>query len=259
MSTYHPYALITDFSTADGYVGAMKGRLMQLDANAAIIDIAHDIPTFDIRRAAFCLFNSYRYFPEKTIFIVVVDPGVGSTRHALVVKTKDYFFVGPDNGVFSLVYWWESFEAFTVDVAALPGPISSTFHGRDVFVPTAVRVVQEGINSGWLQPFPRPQTIWREPEQLSSNKWQLEVFTIDRFGNLILNAHQRRFSQPFRRLTVGEGKTVVKQFCRSFAEGKANEPMMLWDSSGFLQIAMKEASAAEMLHVKAGDGVIAEL
>src|SRR5215468_7695472 len=134
--------LTTDFGTRDWFVGAMKGVILKVNPRAVLVDLAHEIEPGDIRRGAFALAASYRFFPRGTIHVVVVDPGVGSARRAVAVQTSDYLFVGPDNGVLSAAlrrekilaaHWLQNKKYFLK-------PVSHTFHGRDVFAPVAAQL-----------------------------------------------------------------------------------------------------------------------
>ncbi|NOX36938.1 MAG: SAM-dependent chlorinase/fluorinase [Calditrichaeota bacterium] len=254
-------ALITDFGTEDGYVGAMKGRILTLNPSARIVDISHEIPPFDVRSGAFCLFNSYAYFPEGTIFVVVVDPGVGTRRRGLVLLSDRHVFIGPDNGVFSLILKEERVQAFRIREEQLPGEISPTFHGRDVFAPLAAWKGAGQSIATYLEPVGNPESFWEDPKELDAGKWQLRVLHIDHFGNIILNL--RRKDLPASGANIPrklEGKDfVIQRYLKTFGEAGEGELAMMWDSSGFLQIARNQGHAAETLGARVGDPVILTL
>ena len=135
-------ALLTDFGTKDYFVGAMKGVILNINENAKIIDITHEIEPQNIRSASFTLRACYKNFPPKTIFVAVVDPGVGSERRAILVETEDYFFIAPDNGLLSFIFN-ESDDFLVYEITNekfFNQPVSQTFHGRDIFAPCAAHL-----------------------------------------------------------------------------------------------------------------------
>ncbi len=188
-------ALLTDFGNADHYAGTLKGVLLSLCPDATLVDITHDIPPHDVLTAALELAACYRYFPAGTIFLVVVDPGVGSARRGLVADTGDYRFVAPDNGVLSLVFH-EARPRKVVDLTerryARP-TVSKTFEGRDRFAPAAGWLAK-GIE---LTAMGRPVSQWHvldvpEPE-VGDQRLAGQVLRVDRFGNLVTNIDRKRF------------------------------------------------------------------
>ncbi len=250
-------AVITDFGTLDGYVGAMKGKILSLNPAAEIVDISHEIPPFDIRGAAFCLYNSYSFFPEGTVFVVVVDPGVGTERKGLVVQTESYVFVGPDNGVFSFILEEHSPRIYEILLHRLPGEVSPTFHGRDVFAPLAAWISAGQTVEAYLQEVRNAFSFWERPEEIAPGEWRLKIIHIDHFGNAILNLRKRdlELAAPFLPEKL-EGKGfIIRRFLTTFGEAGKGELCMLWDSSGFLQIACNQGHAARRLKLRVGDGV----
>ena len=227
-------ALLTDFGSEDGYVGAMKGRILTEFPGTTLVDISHAIRPYDIRQAAFCLNNSYPYFPEKTVFVVVVDPGVGTSRQGIVIKTSQYYFVGPDNGVFSYVFHREGYQAFRIDLNALPDDIANTFHGRDVFAPTVCRILLEPDVSDWAEPTDLPTPI----NPFATGE-QGQVIYVDHFGNLITNLRLK--SAPARNLGIGN---QIIPFASTFAEVPEGTPLAYIGSSGLVEIAIRNGHAA---------------
>jgi hypothetical protein len=181
-----PITLLTDFGLRDGYVGVMKGVIAGLCPKAETIDIGHEIPPQDIRSAAFLIERSFRYFPAGTVHVVVVDPGVGSERKGLVLRSEGHYFVGPDNGVFTGVLKG-------AEVRNLGEPkywlakVSSTFHGRDIFSPVAAHLANgvpfEEFGPKLTDPVFLPEV---SPER-TSDGWKGRVVYVDRFGNLVTN------------------------------------------------------------------------
>src|ERR1041384_1514346 len=182
--------LTTDFGMADWFVGSMKGVILGIEPRATIVDIAHEVPPGDIRAGGFALAASYRCFPRQTVHLAVVDPGVGSSRQAIAVRTADYWFVGPDNGVLSFALMQEK---MLLEIRRLDNdvysrkPVSSTFHGRDIFAPVAARValgVEADALGQKLEDYVR--LPW-PPTKFELNVVTGEVVYIDRFGNAITN------------------------------------------------------------------------
>ncbi|MEK6559083.1 MAG: SAM-dependent chlorinase/fluorinase, partial [Planctomycetota bacterium] len=182
--------LLTDFGNQDAYVGVMKGVITGINPLANIIDICHNIPPQDVFNAAYLLYTSYKYFPRGTIHVAVVDPGVGTERNIVCVKTKDYFFLVPDNGLLSFIVQEEKPKVIvrlTNDRYFLPSP-SNTFHGRDIFAPAAaylslgVKLRQLGIKINQLKQLDIPKPDYKKTGQLEG-----QIIYIDRFGNLITN------------------------------------------------------------------------
>src|SRR5688572_20467668 len=181
--------LLTDFGTADGYVAEVKGVLLSGAPDATIVDLTHDIPPQDIEAARLALARAWQRFPEGTVHIVVVDPGVGSARAALAVESRKRFLLGPDNGVLS-----PALLAGGADMVSLPIPsyASATFHGRDVFAPAAARLAAGELLSHLGAPFDSP-VVRRTPDTKRRPDGAIlgQVLTVDRFGNLVSNIGAR--------------------------------------------------------------------
>jgi S-adenosylmethionine hydrolase len=254
-------ALITDFGTTDWFVGEMKGAMLSAEPGITIIDITHDIPFGEIRRAAFILATSFRSFPKGTVFCVVVDPGVGSNRSALAIETHHYRFVGPDNGVLSWATGRDGAPTIHhIDNSNLlrDKTISSTFHGRDVFGPVAALLAAglpiartgTGVNAIEQLPFPDPR--------ISSDCVTSEILAIDRFGNIITSIDESILPRSFygRALRFGfaHGERLIRHgtFFQSVPEG---EPLWYSGSGGFIEIGINGGSAAERFGLGAGDRV----
>lgn len=250
-------AFLTDFGTEDGYAGAMKGRLLSLAPHVNVIDISHDIEPYNIRQAAFCLNNSYPHFPEKTIFVVVVDPGVGTPRKGIVLETSKHVFIGPDNGVFSFVCRQEGYRAYEILMDSLGDGVSSTFHGRDVFSRLAAWLANGRSLRQNVQPIEQVNSFLNPMQQISKKEFLLEVFHVDHFGNLILNLHKddclklESIEDPGIRYKELQLTGVHK----TFGEVAEGEYLLTWDSSNFLQIAKNKGNAAMGLQASVGDSV----
>jgi len=248
--------LLTDFGTKNGYVGAVKGVIKRINPQAEIVGVTHDIDSYDVLGAAFALNNFYRYFPKGTIHLAVVDPGVGSLRQPILVKTKDFFFVGPDNGIFSFVYQRENLTDIIVisnQKYFLAEP-SSTFHARDVFAPVAaylslgIKIDEFGAPAKECMKFVIP-----EPESRGKSL-KGEIIHIDRFGNLITNI-PADFLENKKHTEIRVGKRRIKGISRSYFEIKVKELGALIGSSNFLELAVNQGSAQKLLKAKVGDQI----
>lgn len=249
-------ALLTDFGTTDYFVGALKGVILAINPAAQIIDITHEIPAQNIASTSFALRACYRNFPKKTIFVAVVDPGVGSSRKAILVETEDYFFIAPDNGLLSFVF--DETENFLVyeltNEEFFCRPISRTFHGRDVFAPVAAHL-SKGINAKQFGAEINDYVYKAEnkPENLGENEIAAEIIHADRFGNLITNLGKEDAPGNFS-LEIA-GKTIEKMR-EYYSEAEQSEIFMIWGSAGFLEIVAFRDSAAELLKAETGQKII---
>lgn len=257
-------SLTTDFGLRDPFVGVMKGVILNINPSATIVDISHEIANHDLLEAAFILYSAYKYFPRGTIHLVVVDPGVGTSRRPLLAVSDNYRFIAPDNGVLTYIYREEALkEVITITSEGYFLPqISHTFHGRDIFAPVA----------GWLstgiapQKFGQPVTDFvrlplSEPVQLDDSTLKGAIIHIDRFGNLITNIDKPTFE---RMLKKGSGKKFVLQvggmevikLVETYAQVKKGEIFALFNSFGLLEIAGYMQSAARLLKLRRGDEVL---
>ena len=241
-----PHALVTlltDFGTADGYVAEMKGVLMTGARDATLIDISHALPPQDVDAGRLALARYWKRFPEGTIHLVVVDPGVGTGRAALAVESQRRYLVGPDNGVLSPALLAPGVRVVRL---AVPTDISSTFHGRDVFAPAAVHLALGQPFDALGAPVTDP-VIRRTPEAHRAADGSLagQVVTIDRFGNAITNLLGVKAG-----VVVVAGRTVPVR--RIYADVAPGEPLALVGSSGLLEIAVRDGSAAAVLGLVRG-------
>jgi len=250
--------LLTDFGTADYFVGAVKGAILSVNPRAVIADITHEIPPQDIEAGAFTLLAAYKTFPAGTIHMAVVDPGVGSTRRPLVVSANEQFFVGPDNGIFSYICDRESSHRtfhITAEKYFRPAP-GSTFHGRDIFAPVAA-ALSNGV---------KPEELGREiddevrldsldPLIKNDGKVKARIIHIDRFGNCITNITRDLFQEWENARLLINGKKI-REFRNFYGEASRIAPFAIWGSAGFLEISVNGGSAAKILRVKRGDKVV---
>lgn len=239
----------TDFGGKDHYAGVMKGAALGINPDAVITDITHEIAKFNVTEAAFRLDSVYPYFPEGTIHVVVVDPGVGGSRKALAVESGGHFFVGPDNGVFSLVFG--RYEDCTVveitNHEYMLEDVSSTFHGRDIFAPAAAHL-SLGVNIQELgNPVLSPALIDIPRPRVSGDEITGEVIYEDSFGNLITNISSEM---------VKSGSNIyIEQFridgvSNSYGEVGKGELLAIIGSSGLLEISVNQGSASKLFKMK---------
>lgn len=249
--------LLTDFGLADFFVGAMKGVILSIHREAVIVDLTHLIPPQDVFAAALTLSDGYGTFPEGTIHVAVVDPGVGSGRRALLVETERYFFIGPDNGIFTFVYEQERLRR-AIQITAerfFRHPVSQTFHGRDVFAPVAAWLAR-GVDPAEFGPeitdpvrLPIPRL-----ERIGQKHWRGQIIHVDRFGNLITNLTARDIPLDALRSggTLLVNGRIVSALRTHYREASSGEVFALIGSTGRLEISVREGSAAEILGVSRG-------
>ncbi len=253
---------MTDFGEDDFFVASLKGVIAKINPSARVIDITHRLPSFNIKVGSFVLVSSYKYFPSRTVFLVVVDPGVGTSRKILIAETDNYFFVAPNNGVLSLALEEEGIKQLR-EVSNqnyfLP-ELSRTFEGRDKMAPVAAWL-SRGIS---CEEFGPEMTSYKkftaEKPQIKRNEIIGRILYIDKFGNLITNIPegmieliQKKTGKKELSLTI-EDKEITS-FEQSYSSVKKGELLFLVGSVGLIEIAAKESSAAQKLKIKNGDKV----
>jgi len=253
-----PITLLTDFGTSDYYVGAVKAVILSTNPAATLIDITHNIPPQDIQSAAFVLLACYRSFPTNTIHAVIVDPGVGSVRRAIVVHAGDQIFVGPDNGVFSYVLDNEpDHRVFHITAEKyFQQPLSNTFHGRDVFAPIAA-AISLGISLDSMGPeIFDPVRLQSLRPVIKNKKVKGRIIHIDRFGNCVTNIAKSETVYGFTNAGLRVNGTRIESVRAYYGEGKPGKALFaIWGSAGFLEISAQNRSAATILKAKRGDEV----
>jgi len=240
--------LTTDFGIRDPYAGIVKGIVLSANPRAQIVDITHEIPAHDIINGAFSLMRTYRYFPEGTVHVAIVDPGVGGKRKNIAVRTDRYTFVGPDNGIFSPVFSRNR----PLEIREISNPpfildrISDTFHGRDVFAPCA-----GNLSSG--RPFSEVGPLLKKFKHLvyprisrEGNVLKGEVVTIDSFGNMITNISEQAFRSfaGKHKFEIFFGPGRFNKVVQRYSDVPQGSPLVLFGSCGFLEISMNEGNAA---------------
>jgi S-adenosylmethionine hydrolase len=273
--------LTTDFGTADGYVGTMKGVILGIAPAARLVDLSHEIAPQNVREAAFVLYTAYRFFPARTVHLVVVDPGVGSARRAIALCTPAGTFVSPDNGVLSYVLAREPVEVL-VELAnpryRLPH-VGHTFHGRDIFAPAAAHLAAGLPVADLGPPVSDPVTLSLPRLEIAAESIVGEVLHTDRFGNVVTSIGKLTWAGNGLVLEPAFGKAgggmqgagykivaaraalevagqEIAGVRRTYAEVESDALLVLVGSSGHLEIAVREGSAAERLGVHPGDEVV---
>jgi S-adenosylmethionine hydrolase len=241
--------LTTDFGTFDGYVGAMKGVILKLAPDVTLVDVSHTVTPQDVRHGARVLATAAPFFPAGTIHVAVVDPGVGSARRAIALQTPGAIFVGPDNGLFT------PFVPECVACVALTNPathlypVSATFHGRDVFAPVAAHLAN-GLSLNELGPSVKDPLLLAppQPQRLSGGRLRAEIVHIDRFGNLVTNVKLLEEQKDIRIVIKGQLLTVR----HTYADVAPGALLALVGSDGYLELAVRDGSAAERLGIGVG-------
>ncbi|MFC1974551.1 S-adenosyl-l-methionine hydroxide adenosyltransferase family protein [Chloroflexota bacterium] len=265
--------LTTDFGLTDAYVAAMKGVMLSINPEVRLIDICHTIQPQNIPQAAYILSTACRFFPQKTIHMVIVDPGVGTERRAIILRTPMADFVAPDNGVLSYIV--QDFLAKPVDsnvstqqiklepeleAVAITKPefwrlpVSSTFHGRDIFAPVAARLslgfppkdFGEAITTVAMLPV-------HHPYKAKDGSLVGHILHIDSFGNLITNIRSGDLPQTKEAINIEVGNQLITGLSQTYAEGSGL--LALIGSGDHLEVALKEGSASALLKVEVGDEV----
>jgi len=255
-------ALLTDFGEKDFFVGSLKGVIATINPSVTTVDITHDVPSFDVLAGSFILYAAYRYYPSGTIFLTVVDPGVGTKRRILLAETSDYMFVAPDNGVLSLALEAESTKTL-IDVKNtkyfLPVP-SSTFEGRDKMAPAAAWL-SKGIAPSEFGPGVSDYVKLNVKKPRIEKEMILgQVLYVDKFGNLITNVpsgevHRLKSEIREKRVVFQVGKKNIARFEPSYSFVDRDELFVLPGSLGLIEIAVREGSAQKRLAAHPGDPV----
>ena len=268
--------LTTDFGFTDACVAAMKGVILDINPEARLVDICHSIKPQNVAQAAFILSTAYRYFPKKTIHLVVVDPGVGTERRAIILRTQQGSFVAPDNGVLSYVIQQSLVELVvkkgrlslkggikpgeSIEVVHITNPrfwkspVSPTFHGRDIFAPVAAALslgfqpIEFGEPQTSVEMLPMPR-----PERRADGSLVGHILHIDNFGNLITDIRRDDLPPAEQIGNIDVCNRLISGLVRTYAEGSGL--IALIGSSGYLEVSLKGGNAASLLDAKIGDEV----
>jgi len=255
--------LTTDYGTNDHFVGAMKGVILNVNPEATVVDNTHGVIAHDILDGALAIGRTYKYFPARTIHVVVVDPGVGTQRRPILVAGDTHYFVAPDNGVLSVIFdqsetihaWHITSEHYFLH------PVSNTFHGRDIFAPVAGWLSKswqtasfgEEITDYVRFAIPKPKTAGTAVKGV--------VLRVDHFGNLITNVTPEDVPGLVganASVKIRAGNAEVKKMCATFSEGAAGEPIGIVGSSGYLEIVVNKGNASKALGAVRGSEVTVE-
>lgn len=266
-------ALLTDFGEEDAYAGVLKGVLLRLEPALRLVDLTHRVEPFNVLSAAYLLLSAWDHFPPGTVFLAVVDPGVGTARGALAAQADERLLIAPDNGTVSLLLRRKpGLRAWRLREEGLPTPPaagdaygedaartaarSSTFHGRDIFAPAAARAAAGGLQAvrgEEIRPVTLPEA-WPERDP-AGTRLAGRILHVDRFGNCISSLHRDDLSglgAPFEKLRVRLGRARLAGLRRTYGEAPPGGLLACLGSSGFLEVAVREGSAARRLRVQSG-------
>ena len=261
--------ITTDFGTQDGYVSAMKGTMLSIAPDARLVDVSHEIAPQDVMESAFVLQTAQPYFPSGTVHLVVVDPGVGTERRAVALRHDGHWYVGPDNGVFPLVLDDETPEAMVEldnpEAWRTDAP-STTFHGRDIFSPAAAHLAAGRSLEAIGSPIETLEPLrWAQPtaEAGTVQGW---IVHVDHFGNCITNIRRstlrdaldleaRPSPETLPPLKAYAGTTVLEALSSTYGDVAEEDPVMLFGSTGYLEVSVNGGNAAERLDIRKGDSI----
>jgi S-adenosylmethionine hydrolase len=252
--------LTTDFGLRDPYVAEMKAVILKIYPNTTIVDVTHEIEKFNVKMGAYILASASQYFPEGTIHVAVIDPGVGTKRKPILIQTKRNYFIGPDNGVLALAARNQGIAHIykITNPKFMLSKISDTFHGRDVFAPASAYLAK-GTLPFEFGPEIR-KIVTPKFAKISKRKNLLvgEVIHVDGFGNIITNFREEELKLANIRGIINvefQGVKLRLKLCKAYAEVKAQEPLAIIGSHNFLEISVNQGNAAETFKVKIGDKI----
>lgn len=257
--------LTTDFGLTDEFVGVMKGVILTRAPAVRIVDLSHDLEHHNIRQAALLIKSAYRFFPAGTIHMVVVDPGVGSSRKLILLQAENHFFLAPDNGVLSLFFDSENFQAaYEIKCEQYYlSPVSATFHGRDILAPVAAELAA-GVDPEVVGPLINSHTLKR----LEISRLQIdrelgtitgEIFRIDHFGNLLTNITESSLDDLYKEqkftVKIKVQNTIINGIETAYKHKNPGEVLAIVNSQGYLEIAVNQGNAAKILNTDPGEMV----
>ncbi|MEW6618268.1 MAG: SAM-dependent chlorinase/fluorinase [bacterium] len=247
--------LITDFGLKDNYVGIIKGVIHSINPEVKIIDITHLINSYSLVEAGYILKSSFNYFPKGTIHIIIVDPEVGSQRKIILLKSKDYYFLAPDNGILSFIL--DRFKEIKIveltNKKYFLQEVSQTFHGRDIFAPVAA-YLSLGKNIEEFGPeLNKIKTLAPEfKPEFNKDKIVGQIIYIDHFGNLITNIVKEEFTFDDSKVLIEIAGQEIKGINKTYSQLKPGELLALWGSSNHLEVAANQANAQQLLKIEKG-------
>jgi S-adenosylmethionine hydrolase len=242
--------LLTDFSEKDGYPASMKGVILSINPNVKIVDITHEIPSHDIKEAAFVLKSTYNYFPRGTIHIAIVDPEVGSKRKPILVETENYYFICPDNGILSYVLLEEKIRKiiWINNKQYFLKKISNTFHGRDIFAPVGA-YLSKGIKVEKFGKKINKIVKFNIKYPKEKNNYLIgDVIHIDKFGNIITNITREKFYAftKNKEFEIKINRKIIRKISNSYKDVQKGELLAIFGSSEFLEISIREGNAFKL-------------
>ena len=256
--------LMTDFGIKDGNVGVMKGVIWGICPQAQISDLSHMIGAQSVREASLILLRSAPYFPKGTVHVVVVDPGVGTARRPMAARIGDWFYVGPDNGIITLLLERAEKEDWPCQFVQLDrnkywlSDVSHVFHGRDIFSPVAAHLANGVSLLDLGAEFTDPVRLQLPQPQRIGNGWRGEIIHVDHFGNLASNIRVENLGDAIRnkdKIMVKLNSINIKGMVNTFGERAEGEVVALLGSTGNLIVSVVNGNAADKLNVKVGDGI----
>jgi S-adenosylmethionine hydrolase len=250
--------LTTDFGLDDHFVGAMKGVILGICPDARIVDISHGVTPFEITEGAYVIAQAWRCFPAGTVHVVVVDPGVGTSRRPIFVEAGGQYFLGPDNGVLSMVYLRERAKVRLIANENLyRRPVSNTFHGRDIFAPVAAHVaagLSPVLVGDPIDNYLKPDFV--KPHRAGKRTWIGQILKIDHFGNIITNFHVDDYGDlALRSFQLELGPVKVTSLAGNYMERPAGELFLILGSSGYYEVSLAQGSAAARVKCQAGAAI----
>ncbi len=252
--------LTTDFGTRDAYVGAMKGVMLFINNNTQLIDITHNLPSYEILSAALMLKEACPYFPEESIHIGVIDPGVGGQRRPVLIKIQNRFYIGPDNGIFGLLLSEFGFEgAWELSNAEyFLDSISSTFHGRDIFAPVAAHLAKGVPAQDFGPEVTDPVGLELPPYEIGYDRLQGEVLLVDHFGNCITNLSEALIFNWAQGATfqIYAASEIINEISISYEAVSIGKGLALYNSMRYLEIACNQGRADVTLGMARGDLIV---
>ena len=259
-----PIVLLTDFGQQDTFSGILKGVIASISPESKVIDLSHGVDPHDILQGAFLLATACSYFPRGSVFCAIVDPGVGSDRKGICIETRDYYFVGPDNGLL----WKAACENTIKRIIHLTNPayfldsVSHTFQGRDIFAPVAAHI-SKGLEDIAIlgKPLTKCVEYFLPDIRRTVDSLGLTVIHIDRFGNVTLNIEQAEFKQfvQNKRYSLTIKGTRINRTVTCYSQAPTGELFLIGSSSGYMEVALKNANAEDRLGVTLRDKAVLEI
>jgi S-adenosylmethionine hydrolase len=246
---------LTDFGASDWYVAAMKGSVLSRAPESTLVDLSHAVPPGDVGYADFLLEQTWRWYPPESVFVVIVDPGVGTQRRPIAVRVAERMFVGPDNGVLTSAIEAPDAEVRVIDPARVNSVnLSATFHGRDLFAPAAAALAEGAAFASVGEVIKDAVRLPRSRPSLNGDRGEARVVYVDRFGNAITDLREADLRNWLgeRTLSVHAGNATIEGLSRTYGDAAAGTPLALIGSTGRLEIAVADAHAGTRLGLAPG-------